>query len=110
MPMIQLTASYNPGDLDRSKPYTHLAVHSLRICGLKNFANVDVVYGYLDSGTFTPGKVRPMSFAIDDGEGKTDFTAVKTRKPIGEEGLIAGVEREACQWLIDQGHFSGTIV
>lgn len=104
MATITLTTPFDPGDL-AAGGYAELKIISCRILPIDQTVELVCEYGDTIASVWTPGVVPRKTYYVTD----TDFTTIEAELPDGGEALMAGTEREFYQWLIDQGHYSGTI-
>ena len=106
---IQLTAAYDPGDRDSG---TYAEVNIVRADLDMRVPRIRVLahYGNTVSSVFEYGK-ESKSFdiedSVDDATGYTDFAALLSNASESAEDAFV---RCVCQWLLDKGHFVGTIV
>lgn len=120
--MIQLTTPVSTGDLDED--YTHVRINRFTLDRRANSIQMDVELGYLDGGEFVVGQYSSRKlFEIHDypaqgEEGDPDYTPGSTAYTDlvgGNYGhtdvlLYDDVSTTLYQWLIDNGHYAGSIV
>jgi hypothetical protein len=117
---LQLAIPVSTGDLS-ANDLTHVKVERFRIDIENKRLEFAVNFGFYNEGIWSPGEYQPSvrrMFIVRDaapegGEGgSTDFTdLVAASTPLTlEEKLYDGVARTLYQWLIDNGHFDGSIV
>ena len=107
---LELTTALDMGAIDAD--YTHVKILNFLLHSEGEFIEMVVAHGTVDGGgAFTVGKrvagVTPSHFRIEGADYATIVSAVTsdTGVPIYNE-----VARELYQWLIDEGHYIGTIV
>jgi len=121
---LQLTSAIQVGDLDVEN-YTHVQISSFLFDRRKSCITLEVVEGYLDEDdNFVEGKhSRPSKFLIKDlpqegTEGEDRYSPADPQYSTmvggtnGESGELVynTVANALYQWLIDNGHYAGTIV
>jgi hypothetical protein len=107
---INLTTAFDPGDAD-SGNLTHVRIESLEISLPGKTISFTTRHGTYAGGTWTDGvKVRNVTrkkFTIT-GDDYDDMIA-KTASG-ADAKVYDDVAKHLYQWLIDEGHFTGTIV
>jgi len=64
------------------------------------------VYGNTQSGEWRSGNIPRRTFVIEGAE----FTSIIAEMPQAGETLFQGASRVLYEYLIDNGHYSGTII
>jgi len=104
---IQLTAAFDPGDVDPGVTYPRVIIKSFLCQPLTQEIAVVCEYGSGSSSSWTPGVVPTQEFLVSG----SDYTTMIAELPdSGLEAIYDGAARVIYQWLIDEGHFAGTIV
>ena len=120
---LQLTTAIDVGDLD-SHDYTHVMITDFYLDTRHRAIQVATAEGYLVDGTFVRGeKSRDKRFEIMDipergVEGEPGHTAADPQysdmagETYGHNSklLYDDVATALYQWMVDQGHYAGTIV
>ena len=108
MPLI-LTTPYNPGDLD-SVEYAEARIQRIDIVPGSNQIQLYVEHGNTVDGTWVAGLDQAHKHhLVRDVGGDTDYTTMLSVVPNGTENLYEAIKRVAYQWLLDKGHFAGTV-
>lgn len=108
---LALTTPYDPGD-GEAGTYAHVKLKNLVLNISQGQGHFDVIYGNEVSGVFTEGAVqpfatKPMTHFI---AGADMLTIISVPAASTSETVEDHVARALYQWLIDEGHFVGTIV
>jgi len=121
---LLLTTAVSPGDLE-GFDYDRVKIVDFQLKTEAKYIRFVVEYGTIQDSKWVAGMFQPVGFPKDyairdmigqvDGAGDpipdvTDFTDMVASLPTdGAELLYDGVARVLYQWLIDNGHFAGTI-
>lgn len=121
MPIL-LTTPFDPGSVDPGKSYTHAKITRIDHKVDEKEIRLYVTYGYKLSGVWTPGRVRPDRFIIEnkpelrDPEGNLlqaadpVFDNLAAPPPANlADSLYDQNAARLYQWLIDGGALAGTI-
>lgn len=110
MPIL-LTTSFNAGDLE-PQPLTHVMIKDFNVDIAAQCILIRTIRGYMSGSDFIQaankspgGTVQKFLVNEDDYVALVAKTTSATGVPIYDE-----VARELYQYLIDKGHFAGTIV
>lgn len=104
---IQLTTPYDPGDADPGVTYPRVIIFELVAHPTISEIELSCHYGTGTSTAWVDGVADPVVVHIRG----TDYTTIIQALPLsGSERLYDGVSRVHYQYLLDNGHFSGTIV
>jgi NADPH:quinone reductase-like Zn-dependent oxidoreductase len=112
---IQLTAPKVTGDFDTEAvngQYAEVKIIEQRLNTKGEFIELLLEYGNTDTGAWVSGKMNPVKVQIVNSMGGgTDYNDIIASLPLdGNEAIYAGAKRVLYQWLIDNGHFAGTVV
>ena len=117
--MIELTTPFSVGDADEHS-YTHVRIQRTERSPIGKHLRVTAQHGYVDGGEWRPGicvpgkTVRNIVIAnrVDaDGNPDNQYDSLTARLttntgvPVFEEA-----DRELEQFLVEQGHYDGTVV
>lgn len=107
---IQLTTAFDPGELDVND-YAYAKIEQFIMYPSAKRIEVMTRLGYIDNGVLVYGiplEGKTVKKFVIEGE---DYDTM-----VAEESVASGevyydeVSRLLYQWLLDEGHFSGTIV
>jgi len=101
---ITLTTSISTGDIDTSN-YDTVKITTVNIDVLTSRLGFGTKKGYMDSGNFVPGKIDAEWFDVPDD----DLTAMKAVEATTDETWWDHNARVLYQWLLDEGHYVGSI-
>lgn len=107
MPML-LTTAFDPGDLDAGASYPRAQIIHFEIDSESKFIRLSVVFGNMSGDDWVSGPASPKhTFIVRD----SDYDTMVAEAATSEEGyaIYAGAKRVLYQWLIDNGHLSGTV-
>ncbi len=108
--MIELTTAFDPGDI-AAGDYTHVRIQSFRVDLVKQVIALDTLFGTLSGEDFVAGVDVPRATRKRFHIQGDDYAAMITKLTSAADVLIYDeVARELYQFLIDQGHFAGTVV
>jgi len=101
---IQLASAFNPGDFDAGTSYAQLAIESFKLQA--GSLELTMHYGNTVSGAWERGaSSEQMNLTVID----PDLATLIASAPAIRTGSDP-VPSEFYQWLIDNGHYSGTII
>lgn len=107
---IELTTAFDPGDIAEGS-YTHVKVISFVVDIRRKAIMIDTLYGVESGGEFTDGVEVPRSTRKRFKITGNDFDAMVSKLTSAADVLIYDeVARELYQWLLDKGHFAGSII
>jgi hypothetical protein len=112
-----LSTPYDPGEIDPGKSYTHVRIvdihHIPHDDGGPGVPSMEmrVARGYLDPTDFKAGLTPVTIFRLEDGtpERTTHYTNLSADLANNGETATSAEQRVLYQWLIDEGHYAGTI-
>lgn len=106
---IQLTTALDMGAVDDD--YTHVKIMEFTHDALESAILLTVQHGTLSGQTFVRGKKIPNTTQKTFKVTGQDYTDLVAELPANTtETLYAQVAKALYQWLIDNGHYAGTIV
>lgn len=109
---IQLTTPLSVGDLDGNSPYQEAKIIDFKLFSADKRMELVVQLGNTIAGKWTPpvlsmGTITVKRFEISD----TDYdTLVATQSLAVGEVYYQKVSEALYQWLLDNGHYVGTII
>lgn len=121
MPIL-LTSSIQTGDLDTSGPYLHVKITDLILDTINKKITVTCFHGNDSGGIWTQGIKARDRFAIknipavldEDGVEITpadpQYDTIIAIMPGAGETIYQAASKQLYQWLLDKGHYVGTIV
>lgn len=106
---IQLTTPMSMGDIDDD--YTHVKIIKFEVNLAAQVIEFRTAHGFIDAGDFVLGQNVGQTTRKRFELNGPDFASIITKQTSAAGVLIYDeVARELYQWLIDNGHFAGTIV
>jgi hypothetical protein len=114
--LIELTTPYIiDSRIDPNGPYTHAAIVRASDRSNVKIYEVTCVIGYIDENTqeFVMGRASTEDFGWD-GRPKlirdAEYDTCHGATPTANETSGDAIEKSMYQWLLDNGHFAGTLV
>jgi len=110
--MILLTTPVDPGAHDPGKTYTHIKIAHLDIYLESRNLNFACNGGYLVGGEYQWGAMEVMETNKTFGIHEADFDNIVANTLTTAAGVRVydEVANALYQWLLDNGHFAGTLV
>ncbi len=112
---IALTTSVAVGDLD-SSAYQQVKIAKLTIDPVAKYIQLDCEYGNTNASVWEPGihagAAAKKQVTIQNIEGGTQHydVLIASTSAAADEVYYDKVAAKLYQWLIDNGHFAGTVV
>jgi hypothetical protein len=111
---ITLTTPIQTGALDPNGPYAEVKISQFLLDTVDKCIWITCQYGNTDEGVWIPsikaGLVVDRSYCIRDEGEDTDYTDMVTAESAAaEEVYYDKVKTILYQWLLDKGHYVGTI-
>lgn len=121
---IQLTSAFDAGDWDAGKTYGQARIVFFSLDNLSERISLTVQLGNTVSGKWETGRLPLKEFVIEDKPHDLDengdpipntddpqyTTLVDKLCPDTSTRIYDASATEMYQWLLDQGHYAGTIV
>ena len=110
--MLLLTSAIDPGVLFPGEgPFTHVRAEKLRINQRDAALVFDVSFGTLVDSAYVPSeKVGLHEHVLADADGTGAYTNfIASYSAQGNEAALTALIRCCEQWLLDEGHFVGTL-
>lgn len=110
--MILLTTPYDPGDLD-TQSYTHVQIRRFGLDLRRKAIDLEICYGYLDSGNFVEGKSVAKRMLIKDRPNRTPatthFTDLIATMGVDSKTVYDQAAEGLYNHLISEGLYPGTL-
>lgn len=107
---IQLTTAFQTGDADE-QDYSHVAIRKVEVRLEADVIRFHTRHGIYSGGVFTPGKILRGQTAQTFELRGSDYTSILSELCSStDEKVYDEVARVLYEWLIDNEHFSGTVV
>lgn len=104
--MIILTTAKNTGDLDPNGPYTHVKILYFTFNTKDSFIIAVTAIGYIASEVFVEGISNLRKEVMITGQDYLDLIAMT---PDSGLTIYAAAAKKLYQYLIDHGHFVGSV-
>jgi len=102
---LQLTTPFDSGDFD-VRDYAQMKITSFELDTNDGHIHIACEYGNTIDGAWVRGAYRRMDFHVRGA----DFLAMLALLPQEGETIYNAAARTLYTWLIDNNHFSGSIV
>lgn len=103
---IQLTKSFDPGDIDPEVAYAQVKIVSYIVDIISRTLRMNCEYGNTVTGVWTPGKVPITAIELNSAA----FLPLMLQAVVQGETVYNAVSRVLYQHLIDEEIYPGTIV